>query len=132
MYMWQRQWQGAVADSRGREQSAIVVHLQVSIVVWEVCMGGVCMGGVCMGGVCMGGVCMGGRPLALAQRLGLAPCALPICSPQKVFLNKSEIPPLIFRLVVPIIFIPQALADLDLISSLRPRSRSCAWRAVHE
>jgi hypothetical protein len=60
MYMWQRQWQGAVADSRGREQSAIVVHLQVSTVVWEVCMGGVCMGGVCMGGVCMGGVCMGG------------------------------------------------------------------------
>ena len=54
-----------------------MVHLQVSIVVWEVRMGGVCMGGVCMGGVCMRGVCMGGRPLALAQRLGLArlaPC----------------------------------------------------------
>jgi hypothetical protein len=90
------------------------------------------MGGVRMGGVCKGGVCMGGRLHALAQRLGLAPCALLICSPQKVFLNKSEIPPLIFRLVLPIFFIPQALADLDLISSLRPRSRSCAWRAVHE
>jgi hypothetical protein len=67
MYMWQR----AVADSRGREQPAAVVHLQVSTAVWE----------VRMGGVCMGGVCMGGRPLALAQRLGLAPCALLICSP---------------------------------------------------
>jgi len=41
MCMWQRQWQRAVADSRGREQPAIVVHLQVSIVVWEDCMGGV-------------------------------------------------------------------------------------------
>ena len=61
-----------------------------------------------MGGVCMGGVCMGGRPLALAQRLGLAPCALLICSPQKVFLNKSENPLLIFRLalhICPLIFL---------------------------
>ena len=74
MYMWQRQWQRAVADSRGREQSAIVVHLQVSIVVWEVRMGGVCMSGVCMGGVCMGGVCMGGvcKVGRLLWRSGLA------------------------------------------------------------
>jgi hypothetical protein len=83
MYMWQRQWQRADADSRGRGQSAI----GASIVAWEVCMGGVCMGGVCMGGVCMGGVCMGGAAAACSGAAAW-PCALRLANllaPESIF-----------------------------------------------